>query len=161
MSEAFLFKMRVRYAECDAQQVVFNSRYSEYADLAVTEYFRVLFGGIKQMLNQGLDTQVVRFTIDWLTPARFDDVLGIRVVTSRIGNTSFTLRLTYCDVLTQKDIAVAEVTYVLVTAVHHQKITINEDFRERLTRGAVDVVTDQSGCSSANCLPPHGTELKF
>ena len=31
---------RVRYAEIDAQAVMFNSRYLEYFDLGITEYWR-------------------------------------------------------------------------------------------------------------------------
>ena len=31
---------RVRYAEIDAQAVVFNSRYLEYFDIGITEYWR-------------------------------------------------------------------------------------------------------------------------
>ena len=36
----FAWKKRVRYAEIDAQAVVYNSRYLEYFDLALTEYWR-------------------------------------------------------------------------------------------------------------------------
>ena len=33
---AFSTRFRVRYAEIDGQRIVFNSRYLEYADVAVT-----------------------------------------------------------------------------------------------------------------------------
>ena len=36
----FAWRKRVRYAEIDAQAVVYNSRYLEYFDLALTEYWR-------------------------------------------------------------------------------------------------------------------------
>jgi acyl-CoA thioester hydrolase len=36
----FRYYLRVRYSECDSQKVVFNARYGEYVDLAVTEYVR-------------------------------------------------------------------------------------------------------------------------
>jgi len=32
----FRYYLRVRYVECDAQKVVFNSRYAEYVDVSVT-----------------------------------------------------------------------------------------------------------------------------
>jgi acyl-CoA thioesterase FadM len=32
--------VRVRFAECDAQNVVFNARYGDYVDVAVSEYYR-------------------------------------------------------------------------------------------------------------------------
>ena len=38
----FHYSHRVRYAEVDPQGIVFNSRYLEYCDAAVTEYLRAV-----------------------------------------------------------------------------------------------------------------------
>ena len=38
----FIWTARARYAEVDAQAVVFNSRYLEYFDIGITEYFRAV-----------------------------------------------------------------------------------------------------------------------
>ena len=40
--KSFSHTLRVRYHECDAQKVVFNSRYGEYVDVAFGEYMRSL-----------------------------------------------------------------------------------------------------------------------
>ena len=40
----FRLLLRVRYGECDAQQVVFNARYGDYVDVAATEFYRAVFG---------------------------------------------------------------------------------------------------------------------
>ena len=145
MTRPFELLLRVRYGECDAQQVVFNARYGDYVDLAITEYFRLLFGGFKELLKQGLDNQVVRLAIDWKSPARFDDVLALSVETVRIGNTSYTMQVVFSDHLSARPIATAEVTYVLVSAGDHQKLSLPADFRERLAAGAPDRRIDQSG----------------
>ena len=100
MTTPFTFLTRVRYGECDAQLVVFNARYGDYADLAATEYFRALFGGIQKLLERQLDTQVVHYGIDWKAPARFDDVLGVRVRTARTGTTSFALAMEFFNAAT-------------------------------------------------------------
>jgi acyl-CoA thioester hydrolase len=86
MSSKFTLKLRVRYAECDAQQVVFNARYADYIDVAATEYIRALFGGYQNLIARGMDTQVVNMNISWKAPARFDDVLEIIVTPEKIGN---------------------------------------------------------------------------
>lgn len=145
MQNAFEFKLRVRYGECDAQQVVFNARYADYADLAVTEYFRCLFGGVIALLQQGFDTQVVRFAIDWKAPARFDDVLAIRIRPGRVGNTSFTLLLNFVNAASGQDVAQAEIVYVLVRAHAHEKLSINDNFRAKLLAGAPGVRINHSG----------------
>ena len=37
----FRYYLRVRYIECDAQKVVFNSRYGEYVDVSITTSFTI------------------------------------------------------------------------------------------------------------------------
>ena len=37
---AFSHRFRVRWSEVDPQAVVFNARYLDYADIAITEYYR-------------------------------------------------------------------------------------------------------------------------
>src|SRR5687768_9142235 len=39
----FRFLFRVRYGECDQQNIVFNARWGDYIDIACTEYLRALF----------------------------------------------------------------------------------------------------------------------
>ena len=45
MGSAFVHPLRVRYAECDPQGVVFNGHYLAYFDIALTELWRAAFGG--------------------------------------------------------------------------------------------------------------------
>lgn len=145
MDRPFELLMRVRYGECDAQQVVFNARYGDYVDLAITEYFRVLFGGFKELLKQGLDNQVVRLVIDWQSPAGFDDVLALVVSTLKVGNTSYTMQVDIRDQASDRAVAHAEVTYVLVSAGEHRKLPVPAAMRETLLRGAPGRRIDQSG----------------
>ena len=81
MSERFRFRFRVRYNECDAQLVVFNARYADYVDLAMTEFMRSLGRDYNALLARGLDNQVVKMTLEWQAPARFDDVIDVHVRT--------------------------------------------------------------------------------
>jgi acyl-CoA thioester hydrolase len=86
----FTYYLRVRYGECDAQQVVFNARYGDYVDVAVNEFLRAL-GFEDQLVTGELDFQLVKQTTEWRAPARFDQVLALSVSATRIGTTSFTL----------------------------------------------------------------------
>src|SRR5215468_614202 len=87
---AFRYYLRVRYGECDAQKVVFNARYADYADLAVAEFIRAIGYG-EQMVSGALDYQLVRQVIEWKAPARYDQVLECTVATRQLGTTSLTL----------------------------------------------------------------------
>lgn len=90
-------RFRVRYAEVDAQGVVFNSRYLEYADLLVTELFRKLglnFGG-----ETALEFHVVRAEVNYHRPLELDEEVEGRIWVRRLGTSSVTLAITLHGVI--------------------------------------------------------------
>ena len=141
----FTVLIRVRYAECDAQQVVFNSRYGDYVDIALTEYMRHLWGGYQDLIKQGLDNQAVKLSTEWTSSAKFDDVIAISVTPSHIGNTSFSFDLTFIDHKTKNAIATSEIVYVLVDTKNYQKTPIPKSLREKMELGISDIIVDFSG----------------
>lgn len=54
MGEPFAHRLRVRYAECDAQGVVFNAHYLTYLDVSITELWRAAFGSYAAMVDRAL-----------------------------------------------------------------------------------------------------------
>ena len=141
----FRLLLRVRYGECDAQQVVFNARYGDYVDVAATEFYRAVFGSYQALLDQGLDSQVVRMVTDWSAPARFDDVLQLEVSTLHLGNSSFSLQVDIRRLGDQAVIARSEVTYVMVDARTFSKRTIPDALRAQLQHGAPGILVNQAG----------------
>ncbi|MFA3790335.1 acyl-CoA thioesterase [Aliiglaciecola sp. SL4] len=137
--------LRVRYAECDAQQVVFNSRYAEYADLAATEFMRALLGGFDKLLAQGLDNQVVNLNISWQRPAKFDDVICMKVSVSKVGSSSFTLHVDMCQQKDGQSICTVEVIYVMVDAKNYKKVEINQALKQQLLEGTPGVRVNLAG----------------
>ena len=59
MSQPFIYRLRVRYHECDGQKIVFNARYAEYIDIAALEYSRRLFGSVDSEAG-GIDWRLVQ-----------------------------------------------------------------------------------------------------
>ena len=145
MSTPFEYRLRVRYAECDAQGVVFNARYGDYADLAMNEFVRTLFGNYRNLLDQDLDIQVVSMTLNWQAPAHFDDVLRARVQTQKLGNTSFTIAVDFSRYPEDEAIAHGELTYVVVSPASLTKKPIPETMRHSLEQGAPGVVISHAG----------------
>lgn len=140
---AFRYLLRVRYQECDAQKVVFNSRYGEYTDLAVGEFFRAL-GYEKEMVSGQLDYQLVKQTTEWKAPARYDDVVEMTVRTVKLGTTSFTLAVDFRIAGAAAVIATAETVYVLVDHATLSKRPLPDTLRTSLERG-VEAATDHAG----------------
>lgn len=86
---SFFHPLRVRWAETDPQGIVFNGHYLTYFDVGITEYWRAL--GIpypSTVPRFGVDLFVVKATVEYHAPARYDDVLEIGVRIGRIGNSS-------------------------------------------------------------------------
>ncbi|MGW5715270.1 acyl-CoA thioesterase [Amycolatopsis sp. NPDC003865] len=108
------FTHRVRYHETDAQGFLFNSRYLELADVAMTEYFRALGFPYGELNDAGMDPSVVKATVDCKRPARFDDALDVTAACTRVGRSSFDLAVA----VARDGQAIAEVnlTYVNVEA---------------------------------------------
>src|SRR5579863_4777075 len=84
----FTYPLRVRYAECDPQGVVFNANYLVYLDTAITELWREALGGYQRMIDEGLDMVVVDTTLHFYKPARFDELITLGIGVTRLGQTS-------------------------------------------------------------------------
>jgi acyl-CoA thioester hydrolase len=139
----FRYFLRVRYGECDSQRVVFNARYGDYVDLAVAEYFRAL-GFEKEIQTGELDYQLVKQTIEWRAPARYDQVLDIAVSTKHLGTTSFALQTDFRLADEERVIVTSETVYVHVDTHTLTKAPLPQRVREALTRGAPGVTVDHA-----------------
>ncbi len=86
---SLIHPLRVRWAEADMQGVVFNAHYLAYFDLAITEYWRALAGGDNLWLHETFEHLfVVKATVEFHAPARFDDEIQVAARCSRIGRSS-------------------------------------------------------------------------
>ena len=87
----FAHRMRVRYAEIDAQRIVFNTRYLEYMDVGVTEYFRAVGRTALEHPDGGeAEFHVARNTIDYKRPLAYDELFDVCMRCARIGTSSMT-----------------------------------------------------------------------
>jgi acyl-CoA thioester hydrolase len=130
VAEPFRHRFRVRYAECDAQSVVFNAHYFAYFDLALTELFRAVFGGYESMLERQVDLVVGEASARFLTPARFDDELEVAVSVTRLGTTGVTTRY---ELLRDGQLLVeGTLRHVVVNLGTHAKAPIPDWMREGL-----------------------------
>lgn len=93
VSAPFRHRIRVRWAECDMQGIVFYGHYLEYFDLAITELFREALGAWGVMAEHGADLVVGEATLHYRSSARFDDEIDLVVSVARLGNTAMTTEL--------------------------------------------------------------------
>ena len=93
MARSFSHRLRVRYSECDPQNVVFNSHYVAWFDVVMTELWREVPGGYAGMMAGGTDMVVAEVNVRYLDGARFDDEVELRATVTRLGTTGMTTRI--------------------------------------------------------------------
>jgi acyl-CoA thioester hydrolase len=120
---------RVGFSDTDAQGIVYYGRYLPYFDLARVEYHRHL-----DLL--GVETAhefVMRAcAIEYLAPARFDDLLEVLVRLSRIGRTSATYEFAAYRVEDDVVMVTADQTLVLVDLEERRAAPIPGSYRQAI-----------------------------
>ena len=86
--------MRVRYAEVDAQAVVYNAHYLMYFDIALVELLRALDVPAPTEPNaDGCDFVVKRAAVEYTAPLRLDELFDVGCRVARLGRSSVTFAL--------------------------------------------------------------------
>jgi acyl-CoA thioester hydrolase len=116
--------LRVRYAECDPQGVVFNAHYLAYFDISLTELWREAFGSYGAMVERGIDLVVAEAQLRYLRPARFDDELRLQIAIVRLGNSSILSR--HVVLRGDEQLAQGTMRHVVVDAATLRKAAIPE-----------------------------------
>ena len=85
----FFHRLRVRWAEIDAQKIVFNAHYLMYFDTAISAYWRALALPYEESMQtlEG-DLYVKKATVEYHASARMDDVVDVGMRCRRIGTSS-------------------------------------------------------------------------
>ncbi|NEX59711.1 acyl-CoA thioesterase [Noviherbaspirillum galbum] len=129
---SFFHSLRVRWAEVDMQAIVFNGHYLTYFDVAFTEYWRATgLPTVVQQAEEGKELFARKSTIEYLAPARFDDVLDIGVRCAAFGRTSvrFVLEIHKGD----EHLISGELVYVYADTTVRKGVPFPEEWRDRLS----------------------------
>ena len=142
----FRYYVRVRYQDCDSQHVVFNARYGDYLDLAITEFLAAVMPG-RDPFDNVFEIQLKKQTIEWFAPARFQNVLEISTYPTRFGRTSFNMQFDIRIAGELNPIVKAEAVYVHVAGTNGvwKSTAIPDDARALLQAGARGKIIDHAG----------------
>jgi acyl-CoA thioester hydrolase len=77
--EGFTFstRVRVRFADTDAQGIAHNAAYPVWFEVARVEYLREYAGGYQTLRDHGIEALVLESYCRYRVPARFDDELDV------------------------------------------------------------------------------------
>jgi len=115
----FTHRIRVRYADCDMQGVVFNPVYFTYVDDAMDQWLASVLEG--DYLQQDFDYMVKKASIEWDSPARHRDVVELRPEVTRWGRSSFDVRMHMS--VGDRTIGVAECVFISIKPGEHETPT--------------------------------------
>jgi acyl-CoA thioester hydrolase len=92
MTTTFSFPVRVYYEDTDLGGVVYYANYLKFMERARTEWFRSFgFEQDELIARQGIVFAVRSVQLDFLKPARFNDLLQVTVTLARPGRASVTV----------------------------------------------------------------------
>jgi acyl-CoA thioester hydrolase len=131
-------RLRVRWAETDPQRIVFNGHYLTYFDVAITEYWRAIGKPYPAAFEgSGVDLFAVKSAVEYLAPARYDDLIDVGCRAARLGRSSIGFELAIFR--GEERITRGEVVYVTAEAIERKTLPIPDWLRdaiERFERGA-------------------------
>ena len=132
MAQSFTHRIRVRFAECDPQGVVFNAHYYAYYDLLITELWREALGGYSAMVDAGADMSVVESKARYVAPARFDDEIDLTATITRLGTTAMSTAITISRASDRALLIEGEIHHVFIDPSTYTKIPIPDTVRAGL-----------------------------
>ena len=132
MGAPFRHRLRVRWAECDQQGVVFYANYLAYFDVAMTELWREAVGPYEDMIDGGADMVVADAQITYRASARFDDEVDLLATVTAMGQTSMTTDLAVARAPDGTTLAEGRLRHVFVDPATMAKRSIPEAVRTAL-----------------------------
>lgn len=93
MSDVHTWPVRVYWEDTDAGRVVYYANYLKFLERARSEWLRALgIGQLELMRQEGVVFVVRHVTVEFLQPARFDDLLVVKSRLLKLGGASLILK---------------------------------------------------------------------
>jgi YbgC/YbaW family acyl-CoA thioester hydrolase len=157
---AFTHRLRVRWAEVDPQQVVFNGHYLTYLDVAISEYWRAVGLPYPEGLRHlDGDIYVRQHQLSYSAPARLDDWLDVGLRCDRIGNSSITIAwAVQCD---HRTLVEGQAVYVYTSLSTGRPQAVPPVIREQIQAQAEGRPVLQIMLGSWAHMAPHARPLRM
>ncbi len=122
-------RLRVRWAEIDAQRIVFNGHYLMYCDTAISGWWRAMaLPYAATMATLQGDFYVKKSSLEYHASAKLDDLIDVGVRAARFGNSSMLLE---CGIFRGDALLVAgELVYVFADPATQTSKPVPQAFRD-------------------------------
>ena len=79
-----LIHFRIRYGETDQMGYVYHGNYAQYFEMGRIEWLRNLGVSYKSMEESGIKLPVINLNINFLKPAKYDDLLELKTSLAKL-----------------------------------------------------------------------------
>ena len=126
-------QIRVRYAETDQMGYVYYGNYATYFEVARVEALRALGFSYKSLEESGVMLPVMNYSIDYLKPAYYDDLLTIKITIRELP--SARIRFEY-ETYNEKDVVInkANTTLVFINKSTNRPCKAPDDFMQMISK---------------------------
>ena len=100
--------IRVRYADTDKMQFVYNGKYLEYFEVGRTELLRSLGLPYSVVEDNGYQLPVIEASVKYKSPAHYDDLLEIKTTVEQLPDPKFRIHYIIRKAETKEKEIVAE-----------------------------------------------------
>lgn len=108
-------QLRVRYAETDAQGVVYYANYLVWFEVARVNYLRALGYDYRTLERTGTGIVIAEATCRYLAPARFDDEITVQTWVDEVRQRSLTFAYTVLNRTSGQRLAEGSTALVFVS----------------------------------------------
>ena len=134
MSSPFVHRLEVRFRDCDSMGHVNNAVYLTYLEQTRFSHWRSLWGfGTPQLPAGRPGVILARAECDYKRPAKYGDVLEIRLTVAELGRTSFRYEYEIVDA-EGRTVVTAKTVQVMYDYTSERPVPIPDDIR-RLLQG--------------------------
>jgi acyl-CoA thioester hydrolase len=127
-------RLEVRFRDCDAFGHVNNAVYFTYFEQARASLWKTLgLSGFRDTDTSGVSVILAHAECDFRAPARFGDVLDVRLALEAIGRTSFTYGYEIISVPDGRTIATGRTVQVIFDYARRTPVEISADLRDKLS----------------------------
>lgn len=139
MGAVFTWPVRIYYEDTDAGGVVYHANYLKFMERARTEFLRSLGYNLDVIEStEGVIFAVRALKIDYLSPARLNDLVEVTVTCETVRSASIVFA--QCIYREGKLLCESRVRVASISTKSYRPIAIPEDMRQQLEIGTGQVV---------------------
>ena len=136
MTDRFVVKRRVLFGDCDPGGILYTPRAAHYIVEAGLDFFRARLGdgAERKLFEQGIAPPARAFSIEFMKPMTWDDVIEIEEQVKEIRTHAIVLR--FFGTVSGFDVLSAEITQVIVSTNTMQPTPVTDELRANLLGNA-------------------------